>query len=150
VARLRAAGLMPAEIGRRLGVSRQRVGQILRALDRARSRSLACRACGASAAAAGAAPTDVAGVLCLGCLWRRPDAPFAHRLRSCRAAAGLSREELARRTGLSAALIKGYEAGRRQPQWRHIMPLVRELGVALVTSDPGASRAPPVPQPYPA
>jgi transcriptional regulator with XRE-family HTH domain len=145
VARLRAQGLLPAEIGRRLGVSRQRVGQIFRAIDQARSRSLSCRACGGLAAEAGEAPADVANVLCLGCLGRRPDAPFAERLRSCRAAAGLSRDALARRTGLSAATLKGYEAGARRPQWRHLMPLVRELGVALVAPDPGA-----VPQPYPA
>jgi transcriptional regulator with XRE-family HTH domain len=154
-ARLRAQGLLPAEIGRRLGVSRQRVGQIFRAIDRARSRSLTCHECGAAAAPDGAAPADVAKVLCLGCLSRRPDAPFAERLRSCRAAAGLRRGDLARRTGLSVSTLKGYEDGTHRPQWRHLMPLVRELGVALVVPEARAYDRPdrgltPIPQPCPA
>jgi transcriptional regulator with XRE-family HTH domain len=148
VAQLRAQGVPPAEIGRRLGVSRQRVGQIVRAIDRERSRSLSCRACGGAAAPGGAAPADVADVLCLDCLARRPEAPFAERLRTCRAAAGLRRGELARRTGLSGTTLKGYEDGTHRPQWRHLMPLVRELGLALVAAD-GAAPSP-VPQSCPA
>jgi DNA-binding XRE family transcriptional regulator len=156
VARLRAQGLPPAEIGRRLGVSRQRVGQIVRAIDRARSRSLACGACGGAVAPPGAAPADVADVLCPACLARRPDVTFAERLRSYRAAAGLRRGELAARTGLSGTTLKSYEDGTHRPQWRHLMPLVRELGLAIVAPEsragegdrPGRATRP-NPQPYP-
>ena len=93
VARLRARGLLAAEIGRRLGVSRQRIGQLFRAIDRAQAGSLTCRVCGRAASPPGAAPPDAAervvpalpGARC-------PDVPFAERLRSSRAAAGLRRD----------------------------------------------------------
>jgi transcriptional regulator with XRE-family HTH domain len=131
--RLRNEGLSLEEIGRRLGVSRQRVEQIFRAVERARARRLTCRACGALAAPPGAAPADVTTVLCLACLARQPDAPFAERLRSCRAAAGLRLTELARRSGLTAETLRYYESGARQPRWQQLVPLVRVLGTALVT-----------------
>jgi transcriptional regulator with XRE-family HTH domain len=130
--RLRAEGLTPAEIGRRLGVSRQRVEHVLRVAARERERSLACRACGGVAAPAGAAPADAEGVLCLACLGRWRGAPFAERLRSCRAAAGLRRGELARRAGLTPETVRFYEAGRQRPRVRHLLSLVRVLGPALV------------------
>ena len=111
--RLRNQGLRPSEIGRLLGVSRQRVGQIFRAIERERSRPLACLACGGVAAPAGAAPADAGNILCLACLAHAPSAPFAERLRSCRAAAGLTRQELARRVGLDrgdAEVLRGRHA----------------------------------------
>jgi transcriptional regulator with XRE-family HTH domain len=155
--RMRTQGLPLAEIGRRLGVSRQRVGQILRAIDRAQSHSLNCRACGGVAAPAGIAPPDATDVLCLVCLADQPEAPFAERLRSCRAAAGLRRRELAQRAGLTVATLKTYEDGTHRPQWRHLMPLVRVLGLALVGSDADTEKGdqsghtpPPIPEPCPA
>jgi DNA-binding XRE family transcriptional regulator len=135
--RLRAQGLRPSEIGRALGVSRQRATQILGAIERTRSRRLACRECGGAVTPPGAAPPDTANVLCLGCLARHPEAPFAERLLSCRAAAGLRRQELARRAGVTAATLRRYEDGTRRPDWQHLMPLVRVLGLALV--EPGCA-----------
>jgi transcriptional regulator with XRE-family HTH domain len=152
VARLRAQGLLAAEIGRRLGVSRQRIGQLFRAIDRARAGSLTCRVCGRAASPPGAAPPDAASVLCLRCLAQCPDVPFAERLRSSRAAAGLRRTELARGTGLTVTTLRGYEDGSRQPHWRHLMPLVRELGLAIVAPGAGEGSRPgwaPPPRPEP-
>ncbi len=139
--RLRAQGLPLTEIGRRLGVSRQRAGQIIRAIERERSRTLACGVCGGPAAPAGAAPADLRDVVCLTCLARRPEAPFAERLQSCRAAAGLTRQELARRVGLGVATLQGYEGGTRRPQWEQLTRLVGVLGLALVA--PGIGGPPP-------
>src|SRR5215468_2249043 len=82
--RLREQGLSLSAIGLSLGVSRQRIAQIFRAIERQRSRCLRCRACGGAAALAGGAPPDAENVLCLACLSRHPEASFAERLRSCR------------------------------------------------------------------
>ena len=134
--RLRDEGLSLQEIGRRLGVTRQRVEQIFRAVERARARCLTCRACGGMASPPGSAPADVRIVLCLTCLAQRPDAPFAERLRTCRAAAGLTVRELARRAGLSTEKLRYYETGAREPRWGPLASMVRVLGPALVAVTP--------------
>jgi DNA-binding CsgD family transcriptional regulator len=133
VVRLYAEGLSFGEIGLRLGVTRQRAEQIFRAAQRDRSRSLACRSCGAVAVPPGAAPSDTAHVLCLTCLARLPDAPFGERLKACRAAAGLRLMELARRSGITPETLRGYEAGDQYPRWPRLAALVRILGPRLVT-----------------
>ena len=99
--------------GGALGVSRQRVGQIVRAIDRGRgcARWPAGRA-GSPAPRGPPRPTSrrpVPGLRGAGA----PDVPFAERLRSCRAAAGLRRGPSwpARATGLSGTTLKGYEDG---------------------------------------
>jgi transcriptional regulator with XRE-family HTH domain len=133
VVRLHAEGMTFAKIGDRMGVTRQRVEQILRAVARDRSRSLECRACGGIAVPPGTAPCDTVDVLCLDCLRRCPEAPFAERLKSCRAAAGLRLIELARRSGITVETLRGYEAGVRFPRWPQLTALLRILGPTLVT-----------------
>ena len=133
VMRLHAEGMTFADIGLRLGVTRQRVEQIFRAIERERSRCLGCRECGGPASPPGIAPPDSVDVLCLDCLARCPDAPFAERLRSCRAAAGLRLIELARRSGMTTETLRGYEAGSRFPRWPQLAALLRVLGPNLVT-----------------
>ncbi|HKI35215.1 MAG TPA: helix-turn-helix domain-containing protein [Gemmataceae bacterium] len=140
VIRLRAEGLTLVEIGRRLGISRQRVDQILRAIDKERTRRLACLACGGAVAPPGGAPPDVADILCLSCLAESPETPFAQRLRSCRAAAGLRLRDLARRVGLSTETLRCYESGVREPRWQQLAPLLRVLGPALVAQVPYEER----------
>jgi transcriptional regulator with XRE-family HTH domain len=130
--RLRTEGLTLVEIGRRLGVTRQRVEQILRAIDRERVRRVTCRVCGCAATPPGAAPNDVTEVLCLTCLAQDTEAPFAERLKSCRTAAGLRRNELAPQVGLTVQTLRVYESGAREPHWQQVTQLVRVLGPALL------------------
>ncbi|MGW4894305.1 helix-turn-helix domain-containing protein [Kitasatospora sp. NPDC004240] len=54
--------------------------------------------------------------------------PFAHLLRSCREAAGLTQEELAVRSGLSARAIGNLERGRAQPRTDSLRRIVEALG----------------------
>lgn len=133
MARLRARGLTLAEIGRRLGVTRQCVHLTLRALARPRARSVPCSGCGREIVSGGALPSDAGSALCLPCLARRPGAPFAQRLKACRLAAGLTKAELAARTGLAQQSVRQYESGAREPRWRQLARLVSVLGPALVT-----------------
>ena len=56
---------------------------------------------------------------------------FAGRLRELREAAGLSREELAKRAGMkSPAGIRNLEQGIRQPAWATVIALCQALGVS--------------------
>ncbi len=133
IAQLREQGLSQAEIGRRLGVTRQCVQVTLRTMARASSRSVGCAVCGAAIVSEGALPSDGGAALCLPCLARRPAAPFAHRLKACRLAAGLTKAQLAARAGLTPQMIRHYERGSREPRWPQVARLVRALGPALVT-----------------
>jgi transcriptional regulator with XRE-family HTH domain len=133
IARLRARGLTFAEIGRRLGVTRQCVQLTLRALQQKRTYRVACAGCGADIVSDGALPSDAAAALCLSCLARHPETDFAERLKAFRLAAGLTKKELAARAGLGYEVLRHYERGSRKPRWPQIVPLVRVLGAGLVT-----------------
>jgi transcriptional regulator with XRE-family HTH domain len=134
IARLRARGLTLAEIGRRLGVTRQAVFDVLaRRLQSPAEPVVGCAGCGSPIVSAGALPSDAGGALCLPCLACRPEAPLGARLKAFRLAAGLTKVELARRLGLTAAAVHQYEAGRREPRWRNLVPLIRVLGPGLLT-----------------
>lgn len=54
---------------------------------------------------------------------------FGNRLRELREAAGLSREELASKVGLSAGAIIQWEVGVREPGWLNVVALAAALGV---------------------
>jgi transcriptional regulator with XRE-family HTH domain len=57
---------------------------------------------------------------------------FANRLRSCRAAAGISQRELARRCGdITNASVSLLEAGSNQPTLPTLRKLARALGVSI-------------------
>jgi len=131
-ARLRAEGLSLVEIGRRLGVTRQRVEQIFRAIERESERRLTCRTCGGAVAPPGAALNDVTDVLCLACLSQLHEATLAERLRSCRTAAGLRLKDLAVQVGVTVDTLRGYESGAREPRWQQVARLVRVLGPTLL------------------
>jgi transcriptional regulator with XRE-family HTH domain len=133
IAGLCAEGLSQAEIGRRLGVSRQSVQVTLRAMARVPVRSVACAGCGTSIVSAGVLPSDAGVALCLPCLAKRPKASFAQRLKACRLAAGLTKAEVAERAGLTQQMLRHYECGAREPRWRQVARLVCVLGPALVT-----------------
>jgi transcriptional regulator with XRE-family HTH domain len=133
IAQLRQQGLSQAEIGRRLGVSRQSVQLTLRAMARPAARSVPCAGCGSPIMSAGVLRSDAGSALCLSCLALRPAAPFGQRLKSCRLAAGLTKAELAARAGLTPQMLRHYEGGSREPRWRQVARLVNVLGPALVT-----------------
>jgi transcriptional regulator with XRE-family HTH domain len=134
IIRLRDRGLSLAEIGRRLGMSKQGVFQVLAVLRQpARQRSVTCAQCGSVIPSPGALGSDAGRALCLACLGSRPDTPFSVRLKAFRLAAGLMKAELAGRAGVSPMTIHLYETGAREPRWSQIASLVRVLGPGLVT-----------------
>jgi DNA-binding XRE family transcriptional regulator len=68
---------------------------------------------------------------------------FAGRLRELREGAGLTRQDLADRSGLAVNGIRDLEQGRRKPTWESVLALCQALAVeptAFMT--PPANRAP--------
>jgi transcriptional regulator with XRE-family HTH domain len=117
-AELRARGLTFAEIGRKMGCTRQAAHQLLRQPRAQPPRTpppLACAGCGA---ALGPAPgqRDYDPPLCLPCLAKRPRAPFGQRLRAHRIARGLSRAVLGRKAGVGEGTVTVLERGKNRPQ----------------------------------
>src|SRR5690348_11329132 len=55
---------------------------------------------------------------------------FAEKLRQLRDAAELTQEELAARSGINLWTIRGYEQGRREPNWKGVLSLAKALDVA--------------------
>jgi transcriptional regulator with XRE-family HTH domain len=135
VAELRQQGLSLAEIGHRLGITRQRVSQLLKRFTFPRVRAIPCSACGEPIVSTGALPDDQGTALCLDCLAQRPQAPFAQRLGAQRLAAGLTRAELARRAGMSNEGIRGLERHGRKPQPETLARLVGVLGRGLIPTE---------------
>jgi transcriptional regulator with XRE-family HTH domain len=133
ISRLRARGLTFAEIGRRLGISKQGVHAVLTKSRQLPRRRVPCADCATPIESTGVLPSDEGGALCLPCLVSRPDVSFGARLKAFRLAAGLMKAELAKRVGLSPMTIHYYEAGLREPRWPQIAPFVRVLGPELVT-----------------
>jgi transcriptional regulator with XRE-family HTH domain len=140
VLKLRDKGLTLSEIAKRFGVSKQAIWSLLNGrLLRTVGRAVPCTACGGIILSPGALRRDAATALCLRCLDARPEAPFAQRLKALRLAAGLSRAELAERSGLAPGSLRAYEDGHRKPQKRSATSLARVLGARLL---PGKARRP--------
>jgi transcriptional regulator with XRE-family HTH domain len=133
MARLRDAGLTLAEIGERLGVTRQCVLRTLSRAGLSRPRAVACRECRKVIVKRPAISGEPRPVLCLACLGRRPDAPFCERLRAFRQAAGLTQEQLGERTGLARYKVARWECDGALPRWPDIVKLARVLGAGLLT-----------------
>jgi hypothetical protein len=103
-------GTVLAQIGKRLGITRQRVQKAL--------------------ALQGKHPSPHRGqqqfpVYCVGCLPR--DATFGQRLKTRRLSAGLTLAALEKRSGVGHVLL--YECGRSEPAWQSVARLIRVLGV---------------------
>jgi transcriptional regulator with XRE-family HTH domain len=135
VGELRRQGLTLAEIGRRLGLSRQLVHHYLK--PPAASPAVPCPECGGVAIPAGADLREQPDA-CPSCVAKRPRLAFRDLLRAQRLAAGLSKAELARRAGVNVRTVDNYERGGpgssgSQPLWHVLVRLVRVLGPALVT-----------------
>ena len=133
-AELRRRGWTLRAIGRRLGITYQRVVVILRtsglAVDLPPVR---CATCGAEIGPRRRAGVPAAPVRCLRCLDKSSAVPFAHRLRACRLRAGLMQRELAHRCGLARVTIGAYERGAAEPSATALRRLVRVLGPGLVS-----------------
>jgi hypothetical protein len=126
---LRDGGMAPGEIAERLGVTRQAVHSLLRPPKAPNPRPVLCQSCRARLAEEGGATER--RVLCLRCLARRRDATFADRLRACRVAAGLTRLELAERSGVPAGLVARYEISYTEPRASQLQGLAQALGPQL-------------------
>jgi transcriptional regulator with XRE-family HTH domain len=132
VAALRGQGLTYAAIGRRLGVTKQWVGQLLHSAGlTGLPAPVCCRSCGTPLAEAHLLGGYRRGALCLACLARTPDATLAERLLAHRLA-GLTRGGLARRVGVTHQTVANWEngAGRPRPQARR--RLAEVLGEGLL------------------
>jgi transcriptional regulator with XRE-family HTH domain len=71
---------------------------------------------------------------------------FAGRLRELREQAGLSRQELADKAGLSVYGIRDIEQGINQPSWPTVLSIAEALGVdCTVFTQPPAERESPGP-----
>jgi transcriptional regulator with XRE-family HTH domain len=127
ILRLRAAGLSLTQIGKRLGVSRQRVHTALSGSGKLRLVPIRCRQCGRVLTHFRAVHDNNSPVYCRACLPR--DAALGHRLKTSRLSAGLTLAELERRSGVGRMLISKYECGRSEPAWQSLAKLIRVLGV---------------------
>jgi transcriptional regulator with XRE-family HTH domain len=133
VLKLRDRGLTLKEIAKRFGVSKQAVWSLLNSRpQRTAARAVPCTGCGAVIVSPGALRRDAISALCLGCLRLRPQATFAQRLKALRLAAGLSRTELAQRTGIAPGSLSAYEEALRKPQDRSAARLAHVLGEELL------------------
>jgi transcriptional regulator with XRE-family HTH domain len=140
---LRAGGLSLAEVGRRLGVSRQGAASLLRPLRGAPA--VACARCGAAIVSAGALPRDAGKARCLACLAGQPCVGLWQRLKSFRLAAGLLQTDLAREAGVKDEIIRRCERERSRPRPATRARLARALGVPAAALEPGG----PVPRRLP-
>jgi transcriptional regulator with XRE-family HTH domain len=136
ISRLRDQGLTQAEIGRRVGVSRQAVQQNLRAMNKETlAPPICCRVCRRVVCENHRPGTISPDVLCLECLAKGHAEHFGERLRSFRVAAGLTQEELGKQIGTSRNHIGEYERKKdAYLRWSKLLALVRVLGTELVTS----------------
>jgi transcriptional regulator with XRE-family HTH domain len=116
VAALRARGWTLTRIAGLMMISTQRVHQILsRKERRTTSWAVRCRDCRRKIVSRGVIHGETNMVLCLSCLAGHDEATFGERLMAHRLAAGMTRSELARKSGLTYWAIRVVEAGRSDP-----------------------------------
>jgi transcriptional regulator with XRE-family HTH domain len=131
---LRAKGWSFARIAEEAGVSAQAIHHAV--APSTRKRFIArCRVCRKPFPPAGALPGDDRTVACPRCL--ASNAAFFERVRSYRLAIGLTRAELARKTGVSPTLLRQYEQGLVSPRLDKLTRLISVLGIGLVPHRPG-------------
>ena len=137
VAKLRAAGLTYAEIGKRLSMSRQAAQELLsRSKKAVRLPGICCRQCHKEISQW--KPEWRGGMLrprsvyCLVCLAKHPEATLRERLLAFRTHAGLSQGELAEQTGMGKDFIGACERGQTSPRWSELRKLVKFFGVKLL------------------
>jgi transcriptional regulator with XRE-family HTH domain len=136
IAELRRRGLSLSEIGRQLGVSRQSVHQTLRRIAQAPAATVrvTCVACGCEILSTNSIREYGGKVHCLPCLQQRPDLPFGPRLQAHRLAAGLTRSDLGRLSGIDSSHIAYLENRCLKPRLRTLARLVQVLGPGLLVA----------------
>jgi DNA-binding XRE family transcriptional regulator len=65
---------------------------------------------------------------------------FGDKLRQLRERADLTQEQLAAASGVNLWTVRGYEQGRREPNWKGAIVLARALGVTVEAFAECASR----------
>ena len=129
VAELRRRGWSVRAIGRRLGISYQRVLVILQTSGLPSDLPpVRCAACGAEVGPRRRAGVPAAPVRCLRCLDESSAVPFAQRLRACRLRAGLAQRELADRCDLARSTLSAYERSGARPTAPTLARVVQVLG----------------------
>ena len=100
-------------------------------------RHTACGRCGAVITSLPIHHPRDKSALCLACLRNEPDPTFGQRLKAYRLAAGLSLEEVSRRTAAPKKSLLAYERGIDTPgTWRSVALLAKVLGIGLLTDPP--------------
>jgi transcriptional regulator with XRE-family HTH domain len=130
-------GLTLAEIGRRLGVSRQNVWYLLHHAGR-HGPDVQCAHCRRALPGGEATGKPVGSIHCIACLEAMPDTILAQRLRSLRSAPGLTRAALEGRAKVAHDEVIKYERGERKPSPATLVRLARVLGPGLVDSSGSA------------
>jgi transcriptional regulator with XRE-family HTH domain len=105
MAKLRAKGLTFEEIGRRLGVTKQRVGQLLHSIQTT-GFALHCRNCAAEIVSRLRRAGRNTPSLCPACLAKTPGHCVGERLKTYRLIAGLTQRGVAAETGITPVLLK--------------------------------------------
>jgi transcriptional regulator with XRE-family HTH domain len=131
--KLRDKGWSLSAIARKYGVTKQAVWSLLNTpTQRSRARTVPCSCCADLIVSDGAMRHDIGSALCLDCLELLPNPSFAQSLRALRLAAGLSRTDLAVRSGIAPGSIRAYEEDSRRPHARTLRRLAQFLGNQLL------------------
>ena len=133
IAELRAKGFSYGAIAERLGVTKQDVFSLLNRPQRHSAREAKCKVCNAVIVRGAVAGRTAQNTFCLPCLAKHPEAPFSERLKAYRVTAGLTRTELAERSGVRVANIAYYEKDPSvDPSWSKVLQMAQVLGVGLL------------------
>ena len=130
MAELRAKGLTFKEIGRRLGVTKQRVGQLLHSIGTT-DFALRCHDCGAEIVSRLSRAGRNAPSLCPSCLAQAPGHCVGERMKTHRLIAGLTQREVAAETGITPQAVALFEKGKCKPTPETLAQLVAVLGPGL-------------------
>src|SRR4051812_10560233 len=115
MAKLRSKGLTFEEIGRRLGVTKQRVGQLLHSTETTGC-ALHCRDCGAEIVSRLSRAGRNTPSLCPACLAMTPGGHcVGERLKTHRLIAGLTQREVAAAKGITPQAVALFEQSKCKP-----------------------------------
>jgi transcriptional regulator with XRE-family HTH domain len=132
---LRRQGMTMAEIGKRLGLTKQAVHALLTQHGQAQvpPSPVPCVRCGAVVTSGYFTLKQNRNVLCLACVERDPETPFGVRLKAFRLAAGMTQLQLAERTAIHPQRIADMEfSATANPTWVQVIAFMRVFGPDIV------------------